>query len=136
MARELRNSQEYHNIYISPDRTPEEQRRDKEIRDEVKRRRANGESVEIRRGRIVPRMEATREEQPAPEVQATQEARTNAPNIPTGPGAHANIPTASVTQANIPPASGTHALSVDEVQNTQDGSGEHVTAAPANARAE
>ena len=59
MARELRNSGQYSNIYISPDRTPEEQRRDKALRDELKRRRADGEAVEIRRGRIVPKMGGT-----------------------------------------------------------------------------
>ena len=55
MARELRNSDEYSNVYISPDLTPQEQQRDKALRDEVKRRRLNGEVVEIRRGRVVVR---------------------------------------------------------------------------------
>ena len=54
MARELRNSHEYSNVYISPDLTPQEQQRDKALRDEVKRR-LNGEEVEIRRGRVVVR---------------------------------------------------------------------------------
>ena len=53
MARELRNSEEYGNIYISPDLTPQKQQRDKALRDEVKRRRSQGEEVEIRRGRVV-----------------------------------------------------------------------------------
>ena len=53
MARNLRDVECYNNIYITPDLTPEEQARDKALRQELKRRRAAGEMVEIRRGRIV-----------------------------------------------------------------------------------
>ena len=53
MAKSLRDMEKYSNIYVTPDLTPEEQARDKALRAELKRRKSAGESVEIRRGRIV-----------------------------------------------------------------------------------
>ena len=53
MARNLRDVEKYSNIYVTPDLTPEEQARDKALREELKRRRLAGEEVEIRRGRII-----------------------------------------------------------------------------------
>ena len=53
MAKNLRDVKKYSNIYVTPDLTPEEQARDKALREELKRRRLAGEVVEIRRGRII-----------------------------------------------------------------------------------
>ena len=53
MTKQLRDVEQYSNIYITPDLTPEEQAKDKALRAELKRRRSKGEVVEIRRGRIV-----------------------------------------------------------------------------------
>lgn len=53
MAKNLRDVEKYSNIYVTPDLTPEEQARDKALREELKRRRLAGEVVEIRRGRII-----------------------------------------------------------------------------------
>ena len=52
----LRNMPRYVNVYISPDRTPMEQRDYKQLREELKRRRILGEDVIIRHGKIVSRL--------------------------------------------------------------------------------
>ena len=56
MAKRLRDFDDYNNIYVTPDLTPEEQAKDKALRAELKKRREDGEAVEIRRGRIVSRV--------------------------------------------------------------------------------
>lgn len=43
-CKQLRKHQEYRNVFISPDRTPLEQRIDKRLRDELKARREDGEA--------------------------------------------------------------------------------------------
>ena len=67
MARNLRNDEKYSNIYVTPDLTPEEQARDKALRAELKSCRLAGETVEIRRGRIVSKK--AEEKKTLPEVE-------------------------------------------------------------------
>ena len=53
-CKELRGIEEWERVYISPDLTQPERQRNKELRDELKRRREDGETnIMIRRGRIV-----------------------------------------------------------------------------------
>ena len=53
-AKELRQSESWGNIYISPDLTPTERERDKKLRTELKQRRDDGErDIIIRNGKIV-----------------------------------------------------------------------------------
>lgn len=92
MAKQLRNIEEYSNIYISPDLTPEEQRQDKVLRDELKRRRDAGEDVEIRRKQVVPR-ERNTVVQPRQEGNRVEEV--SAPSL-TSPAASA-APVTSVS---------------------------------------
>ena len=54
-APKLRLIDEYHDMYISQDLTPEQQKAGKLIRDELKRRISNGEGyLRIHRGKIIP----------------------------------------------------------------------------------
>lgn len=53
----LKNSQSMNRVFIKPDLTPMQQAQDKRIRDELKRRRTNGEDVTIFRGRVMERSE-------------------------------------------------------------------------------
>ena len=53
-ASKLRNIPKYHNVYISPDLTQQQQKAGKLLRDELKRRRSNGEeNLRLHRGKIV-----------------------------------------------------------------------------------
>ena len=52
-ARMLRHHGVYNKIFIDPDRTPDERKTHKLLRDELKKRRADGEKCIIRGGRIV-----------------------------------------------------------------------------------
>ena len=54
-AKDLRNMSDYKHVFINPDLTPVQQKADKLLREELKRRRASGEDVIIRRGKIVNR---------------------------------------------------------------------------------
>ena len=57
-CKELRNLQEYKNVFINPDRTPLEQKIDKGLRDELKERREHGEAdLVVYKGKIVKRNE-------------------------------------------------------------------------------
>ena len=52
----LRQTEEYHSTYISPDLTNEQQRNGKLLRDEMKLRTNNGEAnLWIQRGKVVVR---------------------------------------------------------------------------------
>ena len=54
LSKKLRSTQDYYNkVFVNPDLTLLQRKRDKQLRDEVKRRREEGEEVYIRRGRIV-----------------------------------------------------------------------------------
>ena len=53
-AKQLRNSEEWGNIFISPDMTPQEREKNRSLRVELRRRREEGEpNLIIRRGRII-----------------------------------------------------------------------------------
>lgn len=52
-SKNLRKSHQFQNVYINPDLTHFQRKRNTELRKEVKRRREGGENVGIRRGRIV-----------------------------------------------------------------------------------
>jgi hypothetical protein len=54
-AKELRKNHKYKGIFINPDRTPIEQRRYKELLEELKERKDSKEDVVIFRNRVVPR---------------------------------------------------------------------------------
>ena len=54
-AKLLRKQKEYKNIYIDPDLTPHQQSCKKELLQEYKRRRSNGENIVIYRDRIINR---------------------------------------------------------------------------------
>ena len=54
-AKNLRNSTTFKNVYINPDLTIRQQKESKALRDELKKRRNNGESVVIRNGEVVPK---------------------------------------------------------------------------------
>ena len=51
-AKTLRTLQDYDNVYLNTDLTPLQQRENKKLRDELKRRKALGEDVFIRRGKV------------------------------------------------------------------------------------
>ena len=54
MSSELRNFTEWRNLYINPDLTPAEREANRQLRQELARRRAAGEeNIVIRRGNIV-----------------------------------------------------------------------------------
>ena len=54
MATKLRKSQRWNTIYVTPDLTFKEREVNKALRDELKRRKANGEqNLIIKRGRII-----------------------------------------------------------------------------------
>ena len=62
MATKLRKSDKWNKIYVSPDLTVREREVNRALRDELKRRRANGEqNLIIKRGRIVSTTNATSE---------------------------------------------------------------------------
>lgn len=52
-SKNLRNMQQYKNIYVNPDLTPLQQAQNKQLREELHRRRSQGENVMIRRGKVV-----------------------------------------------------------------------------------
>ena len=52
-SKKLRSSTKHKNVFINPDLTRIQRTHDKALRDELKRRRDNGDLVTIRRGRIV-----------------------------------------------------------------------------------
>ena len=52
-SKDLRNMQQYKNIYVNPDLTPLQQAQNKQLREELHRRRSQGENVMIRRGKVV-----------------------------------------------------------------------------------
>ena len=55
----LRNKSQYVNVFIKPDLTPSQQKKDWELRMELKARRANNENVMISRGKIQTRSDTT-----------------------------------------------------------------------------
>ena len=53
-AKKLRESEKWKSVFITPDLSPKERKRNKELRDELKRRTDEGEEdLVIRRGKIV-----------------------------------------------------------------------------------
>ena len=54
-AKDLRDSSKYDKIFINPDLTPFQREISKKLRDELKRRRIQGEEVIIRSGKIIPK---------------------------------------------------------------------------------
>ena len=54
-ARELRSHQKYRDVFINPDRTQMQRAIHKKLREELNRRRSNGEDVVIFRDRVVVR---------------------------------------------------------------------------------
>ncbi len=54
-AKRLKNSPEFANVYISPDLTPQQQSKQKQLQQQLKAMREDGEDVVIRGGRIQPR---------------------------------------------------------------------------------
>ena len=52
-APHLRDSERYRGVFLSPDRTPEEREKDRNLRLEVKKLREEGKSVRIQRGKVV-----------------------------------------------------------------------------------
>ena len=57
-AYKLSHTPEWRNIYVAPDRTPKEREEHKMLRDELKRRRQEGEeNIVIRKGKIVKKNE-------------------------------------------------------------------------------
>jgi len=57
-AKELRNMPPHNNIFINRDLTPYQRENNKKLREELKRRRASGEDVVIRSGKLVLRSQA------------------------------------------------------------------------------
>ena len=55
VAKNLRQFDEYHGVYINPDLTKSEREQNRKLRDEVKGRRENGEDVVIYKGKIIKR---------------------------------------------------------------------------------
>ena len=53
LSKTLKDSEAWNNIFISPDLTPMEREEGKKLKDELRRRRNEGEDVNIRRGKIV-----------------------------------------------------------------------------------
>ena len=56
-AKELRKCPAYKNVYVNPDLTISQRKINKLLREELKRRKSEGEDVIIRRNKIVPRRE-------------------------------------------------------------------------------
>ena len=54
-AKNLRDFDEYHGVYINPDLTKTEREQNKKLRDEVREKREKGEDVVIYKGRIIKR---------------------------------------------------------------------------------
>lgn len=52
-SRMLKGNSNFRNVFINPDQTITQRKRSQELRNELKRRREEGENVGIRRGRIV-----------------------------------------------------------------------------------
>ena len=52
-AKNLRSLPGHENVYVNPDQTPLEQRQNRELREEYKRRKALNEDVTIRHGRMI-----------------------------------------------------------------------------------
>ena len=61
-AKQLRSSQEFSRVFISPDLTKLQLQKSKALRDELKRRQEAGERVIIRRGRIINKDHTGKEE--------------------------------------------------------------------------
>ena len=53
VAPQLKGSTRYSDVYLSPDRTPEEREKDRQLRLEVKRLHEEGKVVRIQRGKVV-----------------------------------------------------------------------------------
>ena len=53
LAPQLRGSTKYDDVFLSPDRTPEERERDRKVRFEAKKLREEGKKVRIHRGKVV-----------------------------------------------------------------------------------
>ena len=53
LAPQLRDSERCRNVFLSPDRTPEEREADRKLRLEVKKLREEGKAVRIQRGKVV-----------------------------------------------------------------------------------
>lgn len=53
MAPQLRSSERYKNVFLSPDKTPEEREADRKLRLEAKKLREEGNIVRIQRGKLV-----------------------------------------------------------------------------------
>ena len=51
-AKKLRESEKWKKVFITPDLSPKERMRNKELREELKRRTDEGEDLVIRRGKI------------------------------------------------------------------------------------
>lgn len=52
-SKNLRNMTQYKNVYMNPDLTPQQQMQNKQLREELRRRRNLGEDVIIQHGKIV-----------------------------------------------------------------------------------
>ena len=52
-AKELRKSREFRQVFVAKDLTHEERERDRKLREELKEKRQQGESVIIRNGEII-----------------------------------------------------------------------------------
>ena len=82
---------ESNTLFISPDYTKQQQLQQKELRDEVKRRRANGETVKIYRNQVIavvnpaPRLAAQDTlTQQTQQPQTSESARDSIPPSPSG----------------------------------------------------
>ena len=53
IAPQLRDSERYRGVFLSPDRTPEEREKDRKLRLEVRKLREEGKAVRIQRGKVV-----------------------------------------------------------------------------------
>ena len=58
-SKSLRDSQEFSQVFMNPDLTASQQKMEKELRDELKRRKEDGEDVIIHRGKVILRNEKT-----------------------------------------------------------------------------
>ena len=122
-AKNLRKSEQWKGVYISPDLTPSEREEGKKLRDELKARRARGEQVIIRRGRIVPTETDAVDHRPAqpnpkPTVIApAQQTNTHSPRP--GPSSATDIPT-SVEQGDQTNNQVTHVSRTRTQQPTAD----------------
>ena len=98
-AKNLRKSNQWEGVFISPDLTPSEREEGKKLRDELRTRRARGERVIIRRGRIVPTetdITDRRPAQPSPNPTVTPPAQqTNTHSPRPGPSSEADATTST-----------------------------------------